>query len=313
MKRFKKVLVATDTRIDEHSVVDEAAEVASKNQAALTIVDVVPESSWIASLVTSDFESMRELYAKEKQDRLDSLAAPLRDKGMEVTTRVLTGKTSVEVIRDVLREKHDLVMAVAKGKGSSRKGFFGYTALDLLRNCPSAVWLVTKDSVEKINHVLGCVDVSSDQAVDAELNDKVYELTSSISQFHQAQYSILHAWRMQDESLLSSRLSKSHVAEFVEDHRKATKKHMDEFLKKHGSSVDSENVKLVKGRAPETIETFVRDNAVDLVVMGTVARSGLAGKLIGNTAEQILDRIECSVLAMKPYDFKSSITLNRKS
>ena len=88
---------------------------------------------------------------------------------------------------------------------------------------------------------------------------------------------------------------------------------MDEFLKKHASSVDSENIELIEGRAPETIETFVRDNAVDLVVMGTVARSGLAGKLIGNTAEQILDRIECSVLAMKPYDFQSPITLKRKS
>lgn len=309
MKKFKKLLVATDTRIDEHLVVDEAAELAEHNKAALTIVDVVPEASWIASLVTADLESMREAYTRETRDKLEALAAPWRDKGLEITTRVLKGKTSVEVIREVLREKHDLVMAVAKGKGSTRKGFFGYTAIDLLRNCPSAVWLVTKESVEKINHVLGCVDVSSDQPVDAELNDKVFRLTTSIGQFHQARHSILHAWQMQGEALLSSRLSKSHVAEFVEDHRRATKKRMDEFLKKHGSSVDSDDVQLLKGRPPETIEAFVRENSVDLVVMGTLARSGLAGKLIGNTAEQILDRIECSVLAIKPYDFKTSITL----
>ncbi len=49
MKRFKKLLVATDTRLNEHPIVDEAAEIALANAASLTIVDVVPASSWIAS------------------------------------------------------------------------------------------------------------------------------------------------------------------------------------------------------------------------------------------------------------------------
>ena len=110
----------------------------------------------------------------------------------------------------MLREKHDLVLAVAKGKNSKRKGFFGSTAQHLLRNCPSAVWLVTKKSSTKINHVLGCVDVSSDHRVDAELSDKVYELASSIAEFHNARHSILHAWEMQDEALLSARLKEDH-------------------------------------------------------------------------------------------------------
>ena len=138
MKRFKKLLVATDTRLNEYSVVDEAADLFLANAALLTIVDVVPASSWIAEFVTSDgLASMRELYAQEAKRKIESLAAPLRDRGLDITTRVLTGRTSVEVIRDVLREKHDLVLAVARGKNSKRKGFFGSTAQHLLRNCPA--------------------------------------------------------------------------------------------------------------------------------------------------------------------------------
>ncbi len=45
----------------------------------------------------------------------------------------------------------------------------------------------------------------------------------------------------------------------------------------------------------------------DLVVMGTVGRTGIAGLLIGNTAETILERIGCSVLAIKPSGFRSPI------
>lgn len=33
---------------------------------------------------------------------------------------------------------------------------------------------------------------------------------------------------------------------------------------------------------------------------GTVARTGLSGALIGNTAEIILDALECDVLVLKP-------------
>lgn len=311
MKRFKKMLVATDTRLKEHPIVDEAAEIALTNKASLTIVDVLPAQSWIATLVTNELASMRELYAQEAQRSLDSLAVPLRDKGLDVTTRVLTGKTSVEIIREVMREKHDLVMAVAKGKSSKRKGFFGYTALHLLRDCPSAVWLVTNDSAVKINHVLGCVDISSDHSVDAELNDKVCELTASISEFHNARCSVFHAWEMQDEALLSTRLKEEQVAGFVRDHRQATRKRFDDFLRRHEDDVDLENAHLVKGGPAEAIENFARENSVDLIVMGTVARSGLTGMLLGNTAEKIIDRIECSILALKPFDFTTSVALKR--
>jgi nucleotide-binding universal stress UspA family protein len=42
---------------------------------------------------------------------------------------------------------------------------------------------------------------------------------------------------------------------------------------------------------------------VDIVVMGTVARSGIAGAVMGNTAERVLRRLRGSVLAIKPGAF----------
>jgi nucleotide-binding universal stress UspA family protein len=42
---------------------------------------------------------------------------------------------------------------------------------------------------------------------------------------------------------------------------------------------------------------LVQANALDLLVMGTVGRTGVPGLLIGNTAERVLSKVECSVLA----------------
>jgi len=46
----------------------------------------------------------------------------------------------------------------------------------------------------------------------------------------------------------------------------------------------------------------------DLVVMGTVARQGISGALLGNTAEEVLPQLQGSILAIKPDDFASPVS-----
>ncbi len=310
MKRFKRILVATDTRLANHPIVEEAGEIARHNNASLKIVDVVPEFSWTVRLTLRDHQHMRELIAHEKQEKLDLLAAPIRQTGIDVTTKVLMGRTSVELIREVMRDKHDLLLGIAKGSESSRKGFFGNTAVRLLRKCPCAVWLVSPATTPEFKHVLGCLDTSTGDSQDQELNDKVYELASSISHYHGGRFSVVHAWSLYGEQILRSRMQADEVAELVENSHDQAVRLMDQFLESHGSSLQESHAHLIKGDAANVIPDFVRKNDVDLVVMGTVGRSGLAGMLMGNTAEQILNRIECSVLALKPSSFVSPIRLD---
>ncbi len=44
--------------------------------------------------------------------------------------------------------------------------------------------------------------------------------------------------------------------------------------------------------------------------MGTVSRTGVAGLLIGNTAERILRQVDCSVLTVKPDGFITPVRLS---
>jgi len=89
MKHFTNILVATDTRWDVHSIVDEAAQIAQRTGAKLKLVDVVPEFPWIAQLWATHHGTMRKLIGREKQEKLDALASPIRDKGIDVKTKVL--------------------------------------------------------------------------------------------------------------------------------------------------------------------------------------------------------------------------------
>ena len=54
------------------------------------------------------------------------------------------------------------------------------------------------------------------------------------------------------------------------------------------------------GYPEELIPRFVREQQIDLLLMGAVARGHLDNALIGNTAERVLDAVECDLLIFKP-------------
>ena len=49
---------------------------------------------------------------------------------------------------------------------------------------------------------------------------------------------------------------------------------------------------------------------VGLVILGTTGRTGLSAVFIGNTAENVIDKINCDVLALKPEGFISPLDPN---
>ena len=74
------------------------------------------------------------------------------------------------------------------------------------------------------------------------------------------------------------------------------------------NSITPEHVHLPKGDAVHAIPELVKELGVDLLVMGTVCRTGIPGFIMGNTAEQVLGAVECSTLTVKPEGFVSPVT-----
>ena len=64
----------------------------------------------------------------------------------------------------------------------------------------------------------------------------------------------------------------------------------------------------VAARPRAAISSVAQGIGADLLVMGTVCRTGFTGFMIGNTAERVLTEVGCSVLTLKPSGFRSPIT-----
>jgi nucleotide-binding universal stress UspA family protein len=143
----------------------------------------------------------------------------------------------------------------------------------------------------------------------------------SISLAHRegAELHVVHAWMADAENALRgvrSNMSETQVDQYVSG-IKASREHLLVRLMQQARGWVGQDVfdavepktHVVKGPAQKVVTELARTLAADLVVMGTVGRTGIPGFLIGNTAETILGGIECSVLAVKPDGFISPIEL----
>jgi nucleotide-binding universal stress UspA family protein len=309
MRHFQRLLVVVDAGAPTHAALDCAASLAQRHGAALKIVDVVPEHLWLVRQMAPDYEHIRELYTKEKSDFLDAAAASLRNQGLVVTTKVLFGRSSLEIIREVLRENHDLVLKEAKGRRSRRTGFFGTTALRLLRDCPCDVWLTRPGHAGPNQQVLAAVDASPGDDAHANLNRKILDLAVAAACGDCDRLHVAYAWNIVGEDLLRSRLKPKDFARLEEGVRADNESYFQRLLADYGLNPDDLGAHLLHGDAHNVIPDLVRRESIDVLAIGTVARAGLGGLVIGNTAEALLDRVECSLLATKPEGFVSPIRL----
>ncbi|MFT5523292.1 MAG: universal stress protein E [Pirellulaceae bacterium] len=311
MKRFNNILVAVDTCLEYHPALEWAVRLAEHTHAKLKIVDVVRDFSWIARLAMSDCDRTQQVLADDKRRNMEAIAGPLRDQGFDVTTKVLFGKTSFEIMHEVLRSGHDLVMRVTKGAHSQRTGFFGTTSMRLLRKCPCAVWLVRPDVPPRFARVLAAIEATPHDLGHDRMNKMIMELGMSIADYEEGQLHVVHAWELFGAGTIKSRLK---PGEFEAIERKAESEvavALDNVLSPYKLSHRTENVHLLRDEIGpgHAISELAKQQEIDLVVMGTLARTGVVGALMGNTAEQVIDRVECSVLTIKPDGFNSPVTL----
>jgi universal stress protein E len=308
MKRFKKILVAIDTRCEHHPLLDTAEQIAQLNQASLKIVDVLPSAPWLVKKTMPQYDEMMALMKKTKSQALNQLAEPIVQKGINVETELLSGKTSVELTREALRGKYDLLIAMAKGKNSKNEGSFGQTAKRLLRMCPCPVWLVTEKAKKELKHIMGCFDTSTNEPIDIELNEKVYELCQVLCKYNDGKFSMVHAWSIWNEGLLRAEFTAEEFAQQMKSYEELVNAEIDQFIARQDAKLEKDHIHALKGETADVIPQFASEKNVDLIVMGTVARAGVSGFLMGNTAEQILNKISCSVLALKPANFRCPVT-----
>jgi nucleotide-binding universal stress UspA family protein len=290
-------------------------DLARRNQAKLTVVDVIEEDSWVSGEIygLEPFQELKQLVSEERQKELDIVIEPLRQQGLDVRVKLLFGKPFLEIIREVLRENHDLVMKTAQGEGGLKGMLFGSTAMHLMRKCPCPVWVVKRGENERFDRIIAAVDPDPLDEQRNQLNFKIMDLATSLAKIEQSILLVVHAWSLYGETILRSgrgRMNREEIDTMVREAEAEHKERLNNLLQKYKLQDLKHRVHLIKGEAGRVIPELAEKKRADLIVMGTLSRSGVAGFLIGNTAEKIIHEVDCSVLTVKPDGFVTPVKLS---
>lgn len=254
---------------------------------------------------------IQEHMIQARKPNLDEFVTGIRQAGVQVSSKTLYGTPFLEIIREVLRNRHDLAMITAEGGSSLKQMLFGSTTMHLMRKCPCPVWVIRPGQAKQHGPILAAVNPTPEDIEPKALNSRIMDLAILLGRLEQSQLIIIHTWRMHGESVLRSRRSMLHeeeVDELVRETRGVHRQALTELLRRHPLEELNYQVYMIKGEAGTLIPELARKKEVELIIMGTLSRSGIAGLLIGNTAEKVLQQVDCSVLTVKPEGFVSPIS-----
>jgi nucleotide-binding universal stress UspA family protein len=158
--------------------------------------------------------------------------------------------------------------------------------------------------------IVGAVEVSTEDETEKALNRKIVELTLLLAELEGGTPTLLHAWEPFAEAMVRAHSSDAAFEAFVNEIRLRSESDLARLVAPFSDRLLRPQVTIRRGKPEDVIPEFVDAHGVDLVVMGTVARTGIAGLLFGNTAERLLRRLPCSVLAVKPDGFVSPVRLD---
>ena len=223
-------------------------------------------------------------------------AAINRLRAASIETRLVVSEEHavVALVREVVTWKADLLIGAKRAIASDGGRRLGSVARVLLHECPTTVALVRAARNRAPECILAAADVS-------EVGDQVVRSAATFAEAFGSKLHVVHALTV----TLDMQMASPHERE--EGVARETARARERF----SAALDGVEAEMHIGVTSPTqaVVSGVDHLQPDLVVIGTVARHGIPGFVIGNTAERLLDRLDTSLLVVKPEGFRTHLEL----
>lgn len=302
MAGFKNILLFVDSNTLCEEACERAIALAAEENARLTILNVieaVPER--LGSPADQTSKDLREIGILERCEKLKELVVT-NQANLQFEINVVCGNPVAEVMQQVLRGRHDLVIVAEHSRSPLKQISLGSATLKLIRKCPCPVWVINPSIAKEDIRIMAAVDPDPFDADRDALNTKILDIASSLAGREGTELHIVNAWRAPAEGVLRSQggLSAENLSRYAYNVFNVQASSIKEMIQNSSATTVRHRMHLMKGTASKVIPMVARRAKIDLLVVGMFSRRGLGGWFIGNTAEKILNQVKCSVLMVKP-------------
>ena len=306
MDCLKNIVVGVDFSHFSRCALKQAARIAGWNQAKMHVLHIVDTSMvnhlkefWGCRRALIGSQEAVEKIRDSALTQLKELVAGSEPQDGSVDMDVMTGTPFLELLRRVRDNSADLLVLGSNGSSDPSNGA-GVLATKCVRKAATKVLLVRADHAGPFQNVVVCVDFS-------ESSHRVIEQAIRVAQQDGASLHLLHVfsppWKRANYVPQPSPEDEQHHSDSLRERMQVALQPFESEIRE----LQVETKVAENARESDGIVKFIGDSAADLVVVGTRGRTGIRAVLLGTVAERIVRESPCSVLAVKPDDFKYDI------
>ncbi len=259
----RNILVVVDPTREQQSAYIRGAETCLATGAAMTLFACLDEQSVKAE---GDDQAARAL--------IQQLSTDAKEKNIAVNTMLDHQQDWPRAIVRTAEEKQcDMVFKTSFDHGLLDRATRETSDYLLLRECPCPVLLIKEHRDWSHRQVLAAIKPVPGDTQHAVLNKAIIGFTNSLADAYGSKVHYVTAYQ-----------GRTHKPE------------PDELSALCG--VPEEQVHIWEGWADEVISKVADQLSADLIVIGTVGRTGIMGRTVGNTAEKLLDHTQSDLLVL---------------
>lgn len=221
-----------------------------------------------------DRDAMREVEKARQLAWLEKMVAPYQDSGCTITCEV----ESVDDWREALapaaeRAGADLIVKPSYRRSAIQRRFVKTSDWTLLRAAKCPVLFVKASHLDEFDKILVAVNIAAKDEAHAALNDDVLAYGNEVAKLTGAELHVVNAFEGSENFI-----------------------HPPDLAKKTGTSRN--RVHVADADPEDLIADVSAKLGSPLVIIGSIARTGVNAAVVGNTAERILDRLETDVVVI---------------
>jgi universal stress protein E len=239
---------------------------------------------------------------QKHEDWLQALADDLKQQGFDVQVKTWGKGNLIENVLSIVRND-DCGLVIKYSDRSNPLAEVLHTPRDwrLMRYIPGPVLIVKQSESWASRPLVATIDADPDDKNHGLLNEKILQMSHRIAA---VSASPLHLVSAYPSPMLSAKPDlQSELA--ISRRYTAYCQALCESL-----TISPSHLEVAEGPPEILIPAYCKQHNAGLVVMGTVARSGLRGALLGgNTAEAILAQVSADVLAVKPEGYEEILQI----
>ncbi|HAW91798.1 MULTISPECIES: universal stress protein UspE [unclassified Arsukibacterium] len=307
MSIFNNILIVLDPSDSQQKALKRGLELARKQSCKLTAFLSVYDFSYEMTTMLSgdERESMRQAVIHDRELWVGELINDARDTGIDIDLKVVWHNRPFEaIVHEVLEHGFDLVIKGTHNHDVLKSMIFTPTDWHILRKCPCAVLLVKEHEWPDNGNIIAAVNAGSEQDHHQSLNQRVISDAKAMAKVLQGRVHMVNAFPGTPVNIAIE------IPEFnPQQYNSAMRRHHEKAVAELASQFDmaEEDTHVLEGMPEDIIPALAAKLDAEMVVIGTIGRTGFSAAIIGNTAEHLIDQLDCDVLALKPANFVSPL------